>query len=97
MLLPLLADMYFIVSQMGEEHRLLVVPGGAFAQAYGLFNVAMALGMMLGPALAGSLYDSKGWKEAMWAMAAFCASGVVPVVRLIAPPSLKTCRPAERH
>ncbi|KAI4255643.1 MAG: hypothetical protein L6R42_006628 [Xanthoria sp. 1 TBL-2021] len=89
MLLPLLADMYFIVSQMGEEHPLLFGPGGAFAQAYGLFNCAMALGMMLGPALAGFLYDSKGWKEAMWAMAAFCASGVVPVVRLIAPPSLK--------
>ena len=81
MLSPLAADMYDIVSQMGEEHHLLFGPGGAFAKAYGLFNTALALGTMVGPALAGLLYATEGWNVAVWAMAAVCASGVVPVVR----------------
>ena len=90
MLSPLAADMYDIVSQMGKEHYLLFGPGGAFAKAYGLFNAALALGAIVGPAFAGLLYDREGWNVAVWVMAAFCASGVVPVVRLISPPSLES-------
>ncbi|KAI4217859.1 MAG: hypothetical protein L6R36_009240, partial [Xanthoria steineri] len=79
MLAPLAADMYYIVSHVGEKHSVLVGTGGAFAQAYGLLNTALALGTITGPALAGLIYDREGWYKAMWAMAAFCASGVVPV------------------
>lgn len=89
MLAPLAADMYYIVSHVGEKHSVLVGTGGAFAQAYGLLNTALALGTITGPALAGLIYDREGWYKAMWAMAAFCASGVVPVVRAIR--SLKDC------
>ncbi|KAL8921906.1 MAG: hypothetical protein Q9208_005510 [Pyrenodesmia sp. 3 TL-2023] len=80
MLCPLAADMFDIVSRVGEERYELVGSGGAFAQAYGLFNAAVALGLMFGPALAGLLYNREGWKVVMWAMAAFCASGVLPIV-----------------
>lgn len=92
MLSPLAADMYEIVTRVGEERYLLVGPGGAFAQAYGLFNTSLALGTMFGPALAGLLYNREGWRVAMWAMAAFCASGVVPIVRSIATPKLRKLR-----
>ena len=91
MLSPLAADMYDIVSQLGEEHYLLFGPGGAFAKAYGLFNTALAFGAMVGPAFAGLLYDREGWSVSVWAMAAFCASGVVPVVRSISSPGLESC------
>ncbi|KAL8637998.1 MAG: hypothetical protein Q9228_004801, partial [Teloschistes exilis] len=57
MLSPLAADMCAIVSQLGEDHRSLFGPGGAFAKAYGLFNTALAVGAMVGPALAGLLYE----------------------------------------
>ncbi|KAL9055983.1 MAG: hypothetical protein Q9206_002928 [Seirophora lacunosa] len=80
MLSPLAVDMHDIVSRLGEEHYLLFGSGGAFAKAYGLLNVALALGTMLGPAFAGLIYDREGWNVAMWALAAFCASGVVPVI-----------------
>lgn len=36
-------------------------PGGAYAQAYALFNVAFAGGCMIGPLLAGFIVESKGW------------------------------------
>ena len=88
---PLAADMYDNVFQMGEEHSLLFGPGGAFATAYGLFSAALALGTMFGPAFAGLLYDKEGWQVAMWAMAAFCASGAVPVVRSISCPGTQDC------
>ncbi|KAL8962135.1 MAG: hypothetical protein Q9193_001419 [Seirophora villosa] len=80
MLSPLAVDMHDIVSRLGEEHYLLFGSGGAFAKAYGLLNVALALGTMVGPAFAGLIYDREGWNVTMWALAAFCASGVVPVI-----------------
>jgi MFS family permease len=36
-------------------------PGGAYAQAYGLFNMAFAGGCMVGPLLAGFIAEDKGW------------------------------------
>ncbi|KAL8685453.1 MAG: hypothetical protein Q9224_005810, partial [Gallowayella concinna] len=75
-----LADMCAIVSQLGEDHRSLFGPNGAFAKAYGLFNTALALGGMVGPALAGLCYDVEGWNVAVWVMAILCASGIAPVV-----------------
>jgi MFS family permease len=36
-------------------------PGGAFAQAYSLYNVAFAGGCMAGPLLAGFVAEDKGW------------------------------------
>lgn len=95
MLAPLAADMYDIVSRMGEEHHFLFGPGGAFAQAYGLLNTAIALGTMVGPAFAGLIYDKEGWNVAVWAMAALCASGIVPIVRSILSLGLESRGPSE--
>lgn len=36
-------------------------PGGAYAQAYGLFNMAFAGGCMVGPLLAGFIVEDRGW------------------------------------
>lgn len=36
-------------------------PGGAYAQAYGLFNMAFAGGCMIGPLLAGFIVEDRGW------------------------------------
>ncbi|UPX13264.1 uncharacterized protein EKO05_0003782 [Ascochyta rabiei] len=36
-------------------------PGGAYAQAYGLFNMAFAGGCMVGPLMAGFIVEDKGW------------------------------------
>ncbi|KAL8713672.1 MAG: hypothetical protein Q9220_002198 [cf. Caloplaca sp. 1 TL-2023] len=80
MLSPLAADLFDIVSRMAKEHDSAFGPKGPFAKVYGLFNSALALGIMLGPALAGFVYEKEGWRATVWALAALCASGIVPIV-----------------
>jgi MFS family permease len=77
---PLAADMFCIVEQMGKDNEGLFGPAGVYAQAYGLFDTALALGTMFGPTYAGLLYEKVGWSAAVWALAAFCASGSIPIV-----------------
>lgn len=43
-------------------------PGGAYAQAYALFNVAFAGGCMIGPLLAGFIVEQKGWATMSWVL-----------------------------
>ncbi|KAI8933913.1 hypothetical protein NX059_009606 [Plenodomus lindquistii] len=43
--------------------------GGAYAQAYALFNVAFAAGCMIGPFLAGFIAEAKGWGTMAWVLA----------------------------
>ncbi|MCJ1231454.1 hypothetical protein MMC12_008131 [Toensbergia leucococca] len=82
MLSPLAADMVVVVDQMGNDNKDLFGATGAYAQAYGLFDTALACGTIFGPAFAGFLYERAGWKIAVWALAVFCASGSVPIVSL---------------
>jgi MFS family permease len=78
---PLAADMFDVVEQMGKDNEGLFGPAGAYAQAYGLFEAAIALGTMFGPTYAGLMYEKAGWQPVVWALAVFCASGSIPVVR----------------
>lgn len=52
----------------------------AYAQSYSIFNVAWAAGSLLGPLIAGAIKQSSGWKTMTWAMALWCAVGVLPTV-----------------
>lgn len=65
---------------MSETQDSIFGPGGAYAQAYGLFNCAQACGTMVGPAFAGLVYAKAGWTAAVCALAGFCASGAVGIV-----------------
>jgi MFS family permease len=55
--------------------------GGAYAQAYGLFNMAFALGTLVGPIWAGLIKQSYGWGTATWTLGLL--SGVTSVPCLI--------------
>ncbi|KIX09606.1 uncharacterized protein Z518_00686 [Rhinocladiella mackenziei CBS 650.93] len=52
----------------------------AYAQSYGIFNVAWAAGSLLGPLVSGSIRTAAGWKTMTWTMALWCAVGVLPTV-----------------
>jgi MFS family permease len=54
--------------------------GGAYGQAYALFNCSMAAATMFGPIFAGSLVENYGWKTMAWGMGAFSFSGAIPCV-----------------
>ncbi|EME46585.1 hypothetical protein DOTSEDRAFT_70558 [Dothistroma septosporum NZE10] len=64
-LTPIMAEIAYAVGAKALRHP----PGffgknGAFAQAYGLFNMAWAAGAMIGPLLAGFVVDAQGWPTA---------------------------------
>jgi MFS family permease len=52
--------------------------GGAYAQAYALFNVAFAGGCMAGPLLAGFIVEDKGWTTMSWVLGLLSAIAAVP-------------------
>lgn len=53
-------------------------PGGAYAQAYALFNVAFAGGCMAGPLLAGFIAQDKGWATMSWVLGLLSGVTFVP-------------------
>ncbi|KAH8728352.1 MFS transporter-like protein [Phaeosphaeriaceae sp. PMI808] len=53
-------------------------PGGAYAQAYALFNVAFAAGCMIGPLLAGFVVEDRGWGTMAWVLALISGIAAVP-------------------
>ena len=55
-------------------------PGGAYAQAFALFNCAMAAATLFGPVVAGALIDRYGWGVLTAAMGVFAFSGAIPSV-----------------
>lgn len=52
--------------------------GGAYAQAYGLFNMAFAAGCMVGPLLAGFIVEDKGWSIMSLVLGILSAITAVP-------------------
>ncbi|KAF1974196.1 MFS transporter-like protein [Bimuria novae-zelandiae CBS 107.79] len=52
--------------------------GGAYAQAYALFNMAFAAGCTLGPLLAGFLVEQEGWATMAWILGLLLAVAAVP-------------------
>ncbi|OCK84850.1 MFS general substrate transporter [Lepidopterella palustris CBS 459.81] len=52
--------------------------GGAYAQAYGLFNMAFAGGCLVGPVWAGFVRESKGWGTMGWTLGLLSAVTAVP-------------------
>lgn len=62
---PVMAEISFVVEakekSMLASGRAGFGPGGAYAQAYGLFNMAFAGGCMVGPLLAGFIVEYRSW------------------------------------
>ncbi|EED13927.1 MFS amine transporter, putative [Talaromyces stipitatus ATCC 10500] len=54
--------------------------GGAYAQAYGLFNMAFAAGTLIGPVWAGMIKQNYGWGTATWTLGLLSGVTVVPCV-----------------
>lgn len=81
LLAPLASEMSFVVDDYAQEFPGAMGSSKAYAQAYSLFNCALAGGQFIGPALSGLIYHKTNWAITMGVLAVFCASGAVPVVR----------------
>ncbi|KAG8630606.1 hypothetical protein KVT40_002225 [Elsinoe batatas] len=64
-LTPLMAEItYSVEATVRKRPKGFFGVKGAYAQAYGLFNMAFAAGSMIGPLVGGLVVESKGWGAA---------------------------------
>lgn len=77
---PVAADLSAVVEEEEKSNPGKFGPGGAYAQAFALFNCAMAAATFFGPVVGGALADRYGWGVMTAAMGVFAFSGTIPAV-----------------
>lgn len=78
-LTPLAADVFFEAEKLSARNPSLFGVMGAFAQVYSLFNGALGLASIVGPGLAGTLYDKSNWQTTVGLLAGLCGLGSLVV------------------
>ena len=69
-----------MVEEKEKEDPGIFGPGGAYAQAFALFNCSMAAATLFGPVLAGWLSQQYGWGTMSVVLGIFAFSGAIPSV-----------------
>ncbi|MDI1485705.1 MAG: hypothetical protein OHK93_003894 [Ramalina farinacea] len=77
---PVAADLSVVVEEKEKADPNAFGPGGAYAQAFALFNCSMAAATLFGPVAAAALRERYGWGVMSAATGAFALSGAVPTV-----------------
>lgn len=75
---PIMVEISYVVEQKEKKNPGLFGSKGAYAQAYGLFNFAWALGCLIGPIWAGYVKESAGWGTMSWSLAVLALVTSVP-------------------
>ncbi|KAI4123417.1 MAG: hypothetical protein LQ338_005270 [Usnochroma carphineum] len=75
---PVAADLSAVVEEKEKADPDAFGPGGAYGQAFALFNCSMAAATLFGPVVAGALVERYGWGVMTAAMGVFAFSGAVP-------------------
>ena len=78
-LAPLAADMFDEVENLTALHPDVFDTCGGFAQAYSLFDAALGLATIVGPAWSGLFFEKTNWKITCGTLAILSAVGEVPV------------------
>ena len=73
--------MFYAVAVLSEENVGAFGKGGAYAQAYSLFDAALGLATVCGPVGGGFFLKQTNWQVTAGILAAFCAVGSLPVWR----------------
>lgn len=77
---PLAGDLSCAVERLEQERPGIFGRGGAYGQAFGLFNCALAGGMLVGPLWMSTAKLNTGWGLVTWNLGLFGAVAAVPVV-----------------
>ena len=67
-LTPILAEIAYVVGHKEKSHPGAFGGKGAYAMAYGLFNMAFAGGMLIGPIWGGLVVQGAGWGTMCWSL-----------------------------
>ncbi|KAI1178986.1 MFS general substrate transporter [Nemania sp. FL0916] len=76
---PIFTEIVHIVIAKERDRPGIFGPGGATAQAYGLYNVAFAAGSIVGPIFAGFVREHSGWATMGWSLGLLSGSTSIPV------------------
>ncbi|KAK9234676.1 major facilitator superfamily domain-containing protein [Lipomyces kononenkoae] len=83
LLLPgCMSELSLCVMAIEEKNPGCFGKGGAFGQAFGLFNVAYSLGTFIGPLEAGFVVDSHGFATACWTLGLILFVTAIPAALL---------------
>ncbi|KAI9888535.1 MAG: hypothetical protein M1814_006835 [Vezdaea aestivalis] len=82
---PVMAEFAADVDEMDKKHPSIFGPKGAYAQSYGLLNVAYAAGIMIGPIWSGFVEQRAGWGTMAWTLGLLSGLTAIPVVSLNLP------------
>lgn len=77
---PCTSDLSVATESIEVEQPGIFGPGGAYAQAFSLLNMSIALGTVVGPVLGGWLKNNYGWGTMTLALGILAASGAIPGV-----------------
>jgi MFS family permease len=77
---PCTSDLSIATEEIEAEQPGIFGPGGAYAQAFSLLNMSIALGTVVGPVVGGWLKNSYGWGTMTLVLGLLAFSGAVPSV-----------------
>ncbi|KAI1270738.1 MFS transporter-like protein [Xylariaceae sp. FL1019] len=77
---PLMAEVSYMIEAEEAKSPGIFGDKGAYGLGYGLFNVAFALGGIVGPVWAGYIVDDAGWGTLTWSFAIWAASAAAVVL-----------------
>lgn len=77
-LTPSWSDASYTVDEIMSNEPGIFGTKGAYAQAFGLMNMAYAIGSLVGPLLGGFLVENVGWNDLTLGTGIFCALCIVP-------------------
>jgi MFS family permease len=76
---PLMAEISYVIEAKEAENPGIFGENGVYGLAYGLFNMAFALGGIIGPIWAGYVVESAGWGTLSWSFGLWSATAAVVV------------------
>lgn len=83
---PLMAEIQHVVEATEKKQPGLFGEPGATAQAYGLFTLSYAGGIMIGPLWGGFIEAHAGWKTLTWTLGLLCGVTAVLAVSWVPRP-----------
>lgn len=75
-----MAEITYVVEAKEKKRPGMFGHGGAYAQAYGLFNMAFAGGCLVGPIWAGLVRETAGWGTMGWTLGLFSGFTALPTL-----------------
>lgn len=80
---PIMAEASHVVTAKEKKRPGIFGKGGAYAQSYGLFNVAFSAGTLIGPLWSGFVKNAAGWATMAWTLGLFSGVAAIPMAIFI--------------